>query len=226
MPDGLAPRCPGGVSLENVSRRFGKTAIFRDVSARVEPGEVLGITGRNGSGKTSLLRLVAGSLTPDSGKIEVGGEPPGRGLAAYIPAGDRALHWRLTGFQNLVFFARIAGVPKNELSGRIHAAAYSTGALELLTKQVGTCSTGQRRRLMVARGLVMASPVLLIDEPFADLDQDGIAEVSAAIRRWTTDGGAVLFASPASEHGPHSDLLLRLHDGDRWEIERASVVRW
>ena len=226
MPDGLAPRCPGGVSLENVSRRFGTTPIFRDVSVRVEPGEILGITGRNGSGKTSLLRLVAGSLTPDSGKVEVGGEPPGRGLAAYIPAGDRALHWRLTGFQNLIFFARIAGVPKKELSDRIRAAASSIGASDLLAKQVGTCSTGQRRRLMVARGLVSASPVLLIDEPFADLDDEGIASVSGAIRRWTTEGGSVLFASPGPQDGPNSDFLLRLHDGDSWAVERASAVRW
>lgn len=208
--------------MQHVSRRFGDTSILSDVSVSAGPGTVLGIIGKNGSGKTSLLRIVAGSLAPDSGRVEVAGQLPGRGLASYVPAGDRALYWRLTGQQNLEFFGRIAGIPKAELAGRVRAAARAAGASELLAKPVGDCSTGQRRRLMIARALAVGPPVLLLDEPFADLDHEGVSSVTEATRAWARQGGAVLFAAPAPEDGPCSDLLLHLDGAKGWRIARGN----
>ena len=203
------PSAPGSVDVRGVSRRFGSLEVLRDVSLELGPGTLAGLIGANGSGKTTLLRILAGVLAPDSGEVRVAGAPPGRGLSGFAPPGDRGLYWRLTGRQNLEFFARLGRRSPRDTAW----VAEALGATELLGKRMGTASTGQRRRLAIARAFAGAAPVVLIDEPYADLDEAGCAGVDEVCRRWCEDGGVVVYAAPAAGEGPEPGVRVSIEGG-------------
>jgi len=179
----------------------------------VPPGTTLGIVGANGTGKTTLLRIMSGLLAAQAGSVRVCEQEPGRGLASFVPAGDRGLHWRLTGRANLAFAARLAPGSRRAIDRLVADAAEMVGAAALLSRRVGECSTGQRRRLMLAQALIARPPVLALDEPFADLDPGGMGAVRAVCQGWARAGGVVIVASPIAGELPPADALLRLGDG-------------
>jgi ABC-2 type transport system ATP-binding protein len=198
--------------IDGVSRSFGARLVLHGVSLRVEAGQIAALVGPNGSGKTTMLRILAGVLDPSSGSVSVWGRAPGHGIAGYVPAGDRMLNWRLTGRENLRFFARIRGAA-GDVDSAVVAAAQTTGSVGLLDKRAGECSTGQRRRLILAVAFLGSPPVVLIDEPFSDLDEEGCVAVDAACRAWSTAGGLVLYAAPRRVDGPQADVVFRFAHG-------------
>jgi heme ABC exporter ATP-binding subunit CcmA len=206
----VGPRSQGSFELRAVSRSFRGRRVLDGVSLRVEQGQIVAVVGTNGIGKTTLLRILAGLLAPDDGEVEVCDLPPGRGQVALMAAGDRGLHWRLSGSTNLAFFARIAGVAEGDVDDVVEGAATAVGAAGFLGRPVGECSTGQRRRLMIAQVLVTRAPVLLLDEPFADLDDEGIADVTQVVRGWGEAGGVVVAAAPRLDLAPASHSVLDL----------------
>jgi ABC-type multidrug transport system ATPase subunit len=179
----------------------------------VADGSVAALVGRNGSGKTTLLRIAAGTLAPDSGAVTVGDGQPGRGQAGHVPAGDRMLNFRLTGRQNLEFYARLCGTARRDVRLLAEAAAEALDAGDLLEARTGECSTGQRRRLMLAAGVIGRPPVLLLDEPMADLDDIGRTIVSTLVERWRDAGGAIVCVAPSSGELPTADLHFSLLQG-------------
>lgn len=202
----VGPAGPGGIELHGVSRSFRGRTVLRDVTFEVRPGELAAVIGPNGSGKTTLLRILAGLLTADAGRAVVAGAPPGAGHAGFVPPGDRGLYWRLTGRQNLAFFGRLGvGEP-----AALEAVADAVGARDLLDRRVGECSTGQRRRLAIARAVIARPPVLLVDEPFAELDPEGCSAVEALLATWVAEGGSVLYAAPAVGDGPPTESVVEI----------------
>ena len=210
------PRSSGAVTADGVSRRFGERVVLRDLHLSLEPGTIAAVTGPNGSGKTTLLRLLAGVLSPDAGTILVAGEPPGRGATGFVPPGDRGLYWRLTGRANLEFFASIAGGSREDALG----AARALDAEGTLDRRMGLCSTGERRRVAIARAFAARPPVVLLDEPYADLDEAGCRAVEAACRAWAGADGLVVYAAPQPGEGPEPDVHLRV-DSNRAVEESA-----
>jgi ABC-type multidrug transport system ATPase subunit len=218
VTEDLRPTGSGGIEVQGVSRAFGARQVLRQISLTLQPGEIGAVVGENGSGKTSLLRILAGVLGADEGTVDVAGGAPGRGRASFIPAGDRMLNWRLTGRHNLEFFASLAGLQDPQRTIAVESSANAFGATALLEQRVAECSTGQRRRLMLAAGFIAGPPVVLLDEPYADLDAPGQADVAATCRRWADDGGSVVFAAPEAAEGPATDRILRLIDGNLSEV--------
>jgi ABC-type multidrug transport system ATPase subunit len=198
----FGPRVPGSVEMHGVVRSFGEAHVLRGCSLNASPGDIVAVYGRNGSGKTTLLRILAGVLAADDGWVTVCDAAPGRGWSCYVPAGDRMLHWRLTGEHDLRFFAALAGVGASVREAEISSAVEALDASDLRERTVGECSTGQRRRLMLAAAFVTGAPVVLLDEPYSDLDRRGRDAVAAACTAWTKAGGVVVYAAPEPGDGP------------------------
>jgi heme exporter protein A len=176
----------------------GGRPLFRDLSFEVGAGTLLRIAGANGSGKTSLLRILCGLLAPTQGEVRWKGEPIRRLREEYsrelVHVGHAAgLKDELTPAENLAVTCVLAGV-----------AASTTGVRDALArlgvaedKLVGRLSQGQRRRAALARLALSAQvpPLWLLDEPFAALDAGAISTVLDLMRSHAARGGAVVFTT-------------------------------
>ncbi|HVR09173.1 MAG TPA: ABC transporter ATP-binding protein [Thermoanaerobaculia bacterium] len=167
---------PSALRFARVCRRFGRLAVLGGVSGSVAAGEALLVTGRNGSGKSTLLRCLAGLLAPDSGEIELReGEDAapldaaGRRRRIGLVAPDLAFYGELTAAENLAFFCRLRGFGRergDELLRRVELPPDRLAA---------ALSSGMRQRLRWAWALLHRPRLLLLDEPFQNLDAAGVA---------------------------------------------------
>src|SRR5215216_204068 len=170
---------PPAVALERVGRAYGERVALRDVSFTLPAGATVAVFGANGAGKTTLLRVLAGLLRPHAGRaIVLGAELPresyrarGRtGLLAHEPL----LYRDLTVRENLRFHARLHGVD----AGRVEALCAQVGLAARADDPVRTLSRGMTQRAAICRAVLHTPELLLLDEPFANLDPGGAAAVA------------------------------------------------
>ncbi|MCR4433174.1 MAG: ABC transporter ATP-binding protein [Caldiserica bacterium] len=154
------------------SRR--RIAALSGINLAVEEGLIFALSGANGSGKTTLLRLLASLLFPTSGSVKVNGydtvkeEQKVRASVGIALGGERSFYWRLTGLQNLKFFASVSG--HSSSFSRIPQIIASLGLEDVIHKKFMTYSSGYKRRLDLARSLLKDPPILLLDEPTSFID--------------------------------------------------------
>jgi heme exporter protein A len=197
---------PGGppreirVEIAGLGHRFGTRAVFEDVHAQIRTGQVLVAAGANGSGKSTLLRIVAGLLPPKAGSVQTRIEgrlldPIARRKVLGYVAPDLTLYRELTGAENLQFFARLHGLTLSH-EGLI-AALTEVGLRGRGRDLVSGYSSGMRQRLKYAFARLTRPPILLLDEPTANLDTDGVAMVERVImaQRTRPDGGVTIIAT-------------------------------
>ena len=177
----------------------GDRALFKDLGLALAPGSVTWLRGRNGRGKTSLLRLLAGLSTPMAGEIRIAGR------TAHVAGAAWRRQWVYIGHQNalkddltvteaLRFLAELHGLPAD--APRLAQALRRMGILNRQHAAVRTLSQGQRRRVALARLLLSgAAPLWLLDEPFDALDADGITALNGVITEHAATGGCVLLTS-------------------------------
>ena len=182
-------------------RRFGQTVALDGVSLAVPPGEIHALLGPNGAGKTTLLRLLAGLMTPTSGSVRVLGRPverrarEARGLIGLVPSGDRSFYLRISGLENLAFFARLNGFRRRAAFARGEELLDHVGLAEAAHRPVGEYSHGMQKRLSVARALITDPSVLLVDEATHDLDPEGARRVRGLVEDCARRGAAVVWAT-------------------------------
>jgi heme exporter protein A len=184
------------LTVENLALRRGERALFSGLGFRLAAGEALALTGDNGSGKTSLLRALAGFIAPDEGAIVF--EGPGGPVEA---EDARRADVHLLGHQDGLKSARTAG-EELEFQARwtggdaasARAAAETLGLTRLLALEVRKLSAGQRRRLALARIIASPRALWLLDEPMAPLDTAHRALFAELIGRHLAGGGLVLAA--------------------------------
>jgi heme exporter protein A len=185
------------LALVDLTCRRGMRRLFRGVSLNVDAGRAVWLRGRNGRGKTSLLRLAAGLSEPESGRITWGGLPL-RGAAmarrlVYV-AHASALKDDLSVTESLRFLALLHG--RNGRDAALHAALERMGMGAQRDALVRTLSQGQRRRATLARlALESAASIWILDEPYDALDSDGIEAVNALLKEHLARGGSVLLTS-------------------------------
>ena len=181
---------------EHLCCRRGGRELFAGLGFSLGGGEALMVTGRNGSGKSSLLRLIAGLLRPTGGGVRLDGGDPELSLpeqAHYLGHQD-ALKPSLTVGENLRFWSAWLGPAESPAA----QALERVGLSELADLPAAYLSAGQKRRLSLARLLTVHRPVWLLDEPTSALDSDGQALLAELMALHLTRGGLILAAS----HGP------------------------
>jgi heme exporter protein A len=177
----------------------GGREVFAGLDFVAESGEALIVTGRNGAGKTSLLRMIAGLLRPAQGSFELAGADPELSLpeqAHYLGHRD-ALKTSLSVTENLKFWGAYLG-PASGKPDRIATALQAVGLADLAALPAGYLSAGQRRRLSIARLIAAARPIWLLDEPTAALDVAAQGRLADLMGQHLAGGGLIV----AATHGP------------------------
>ena len=190
------------IELDGVGRAYGERVVLRDVSVTVPEGATLVVFGPNGAGKTTLLRIVAGLLRPQAGKVSVRGRV---GLLGHEPMLYRDLSVR----QNLEFHARLHKVPFTRVDELLDAVSMRARAGEA----VRTLSRGMVQRVAVCRALLHSPDVLLLDEPYANLDP-GARDLVAPL---LAHGTRLLISHDIDAGMAEADLVLGLR-GARAEL--------
>jgi ABC-type multidrug transport system ATPase subunit len=182
-----------GLKVSSLSKRFGRFQALDDVGFELRPGEVLGLIGPNGAGKTTLFECVAGILPCDSGLVQVDGreisESDRTSLLFYLP--DGIAPWSSQSVQWILDFTVGFFGGRTEVR---EEAVERLGLTRLLHQRLGTLSKGERKRVLLAIGLMTPQPVLLADEPFDGLDLRQTREVASMLRTHAA-GGRTLFLS-------------------------------
>jgi heme exporter protein A len=181
-----------------VARKFARRWVLRGIDLRVQPGEIVALTGRNGSGKTTLLRVCATSLRPTRGSGTIFGldlVADGHAVREQVGLLGHAagLYDDLTAAENLTFSLRMAGQRPDRPTVQHGLEQVGLGAEA--GERVRGFSAGMRRRLALARLLLRPPRLLLLDEPFASFDADGVQRVNAFALEVARSGGAVLVAT-------------------------------
>jgi ABC-2 type transport system ATP-binding protein len=213
------------LKLRALRKRWRKDLplVLDDLDLTLEPGTTTWVGGRNGVGKTTMLRVAAGLIEPDSGRAEVWGVAPAENrvryqqLVSFLPAGDRGLYARLTVRRQLEFWARIAMVPRERFRETVEHAIATFDLGELAERRVDRMSMGQRQRLRIAMTFLPDPEVVLLDEPLTSLDNEGAVLIETAIAEVLARDGAVLWCSPSGEH-------LDMTFDSRWIIEQGRLV--
>ena len=179
------------VVLNSLVKQFGRFAALRGISAEFAPGKLYVILGDNGAGKTTLLRTLAGLARPTRGSVSVLGAHDVRTVCRQIGymGHPSLLYDELSGLENLRYFAGLYGI---EDDNRVVGAIRKVNLDPFLTRPVGLYSQGMRQRMSLARALINDPTILLLDEPFSNVDADsstGMAELLGTMR----DEGKTLF---------------------------------
>lgn len=178
------------IQVRDLVKQFGRFAALRGVSAEFEAGRLHAILGDNGAGKTTLLRALAGLAQPTRGEISIFGKTP---QAACREIGYMAhpslLYDEMSGMENLRYFAGLYGVAKD---AKCEEAIRAVRLDPALTRPVGQYSQGMRQRMSLARAILHDPKILLLDEPFSNVDVHSATEM-VELLRWMRDAGKTIF---------------------------------
>ena len=184
------------VIVQRVSKSFGNEKVLKEVSMRLEKGKIHGIIGRNGSGKTVLMKCICGFLRPTSGVVKVFGKMIGRDCD-FAPDTGMLIETpgflsHETGMNNLKWLAKLGkGASKDRISDLIRMV----GLDPAMKKNVGQYSLGMRQRLGIAQALLDDPALLILDEPMNGLDKTGVKDIRALLLSLKEQGKTILLAS-------------------------------
>ena len=207
------------LALRAVSKQWGDLTVLDEADLEVPAGVSVFLSGRNGSGKTTLMRILAGLVQPDSGTIALEGiqhdvdRPAFQRRLGYVSSGDGGLYARLSVRRNLDVWAGLALIPARRRRAAIDDWIARFGLEPLASRRCDRLSLGQRQRVRLAAAFLHQPRLVLLDEPFASLDDEGVDLLIAALRELTARGGSSLACAPGTREATSFDRRFRLVDG-------------
>ncbi|XOQ19684.1 MAG: Copper transport ATP-binding protein [Pseudomonas shahriarae] len=182
------------VEIEGVTQRYGHATVLHDLSLSLAPGEVLGLFGHNGAGKTTSMKLILGLLQASSGQVRVFGRAPSdphvRQMLGYLPE-NVTFYPQLSGLETLQHFARLKGAPMSQVQTLLEDVGLTVAA----RRRVKTYSKGMRQRLGLAQALLGEPRLLLLDEPTVGLDPIATQDLYRLLDRLRGQGTSIILCS-------------------------------
>ncbi|GAC1356657.1 MAG: ABC transporter ATP-binding protein [Acidobacteriaceae bacterium] len=227
-----AKTVPAAAEFRSVSKVYGRFAALRSLSATFAAGSCTVIVGANGAGKSTLLRLAAGLVSPTRGEVRVFDTRPQeqRGRVAYMSHAPM-LYDELSAMENLRYFGSLGKSKACDCSGSPEMALRAVGLDPALKRPVGEYSQGMRQRTSFARVLQSDPELLLLDEPFSNMDAASVkqmVELLGDFRSWAVEGGGtrtiVLTTHQLQLAMPLADSVVSLKDGEMAAVEAAEGV--
>lgn len=188
------------ITLKNIELKLKKTYVFQNLNFSCKQGEIIGITGANGSGKSVLFKLIAGLYSPSYGEVLINGENivPERKIPANLGAliEEPGFINYYSGFKNLQYLASIRGVVGNQ---EINDTLKIVGLYEQKDQKVKTYSLGMRKKLGIAQAIMENPSILLLDEPMNALDKSSVENMRTLFRKLSSEKGTTILIASHSE---------------------------
>lgn len=228
------------IKVENVSKSFSKKVVLQSVDLSIEKGQLYGLIGPSGAGKTTLVKMIVGMEKADNGEIQVlNTKMPNLAILqeiGYMAQSD-ALYAELTGEENLKFFASLYKLKKDEQKNRI---AYASGLVNLtddLKKRVSAYSGGMKRRLSLAIALIQDPKILILDEPTVGIDPELKLSIwNELLRLKNAEGKTIIVTTHVMDEAERCDYVAMVRDGriltsgtpaelkEKYQVERFDEV--
>lgn len=188
------------ITLKNIELKLKKTCVFQNLNFSCKQGEIIGITGANGSGKSVLFKLIAGLYSPSYGEVLINGENivPERKIPANLGAliEEPGFINYYSGFKNLQYLASIRGVVGNQ---EINDTLKIVGLYEQKDQKVKTYSLGMRKKLGIAQAIMENPSILLLDEPMNALDKSSVENMRTLFRKLSSEKGTTILIASHSK---------------------------
>ncbi|MCM3476874.1 ABC transporter ATP-binding protein [Caldibacillus thermoamylovorans] len=210
------------IKVENITKKFGETTVLDGISLTFDKNKIHGLIGRNGSGKTMLLKCICGFVIPTTGTIYVNGMQIGKDLDVPESVGNiieaPSFLPNYDGYTNLKFLAAINNIISKE---QIYAVIEKVGLDPKSKRPVGKYSLGMRQRLGIAQALMEDPDILILDEPMNGLDNQGVADIRKLLLELRNQGKTIILAS----HGKEDIEILcdTVHELDRGKVINSII---
>lgn len=179
-------------------RQSYKTDVLNGINLTLGKKEILGLTGSNGSGKSTLLRIISGLIEKDKGKIHF--ESYSNQNVALISSNERSFYWRLTTYQNLLFFGSIYNLSKKEIDFKLAELRETLDIEDILEKPIMFLSSGQRKKAMLARACLKSPRLILCDEFLTNLDDGSQTNAKTFLKNYIEEKKAsIIWVSHSKE---------------------------
>lgn len=209
------------IKVFNLSKNFGQFNALKNINLEVNNGEILGLLGENGAGKSTFLRILSTMLKPSSGSAEVCGfdvlsKPEKvRQNVGILFGSETGLYERMTPKENIEFFGRLSGIEENNLKDRAELLAEKFGFKDYQNKLVGKLSKGMKQKVAVARAVIHDPSVILLDEPDAGLDFKASRIIFNFMQQCKSEGKSIIYSSHSLENiKNYSDKIAVIRRGE------------
>lgn len=207
------------IELKNVTKEFDKVEIIKNISLKFETGKIYGLYGRNGSGKSVLMKLICGFLIPTKGKVLINGkdfnaknEYPDN-LRAVIE--KPSFFPELTGFENLKLLAKIQSKISDE---EIIKALDLVNLIDEKDKKYSKYSLGMKQKLAIAQAIMEDPSILILDEPFNGIEEKSVEKITKFLKEEAKNGKTIIFSTHIKEDLENlADIIYKIDNGTIYE---------
>lgn len=207
------------LEAKNLTKTFGNLVAVNDISFTVEPATIMGMIGQNGSGKTTIFRMLLDFLHPEKGgTVTWNGMPVSnqvRNIVGYLPE-ERGLYENMTIQDQVIYFARLRGMERDEIIERLEFWMEKFAVKGKVTDKIKTLSKGNQQKVQVIGTLIHEPKLLILDEPFSGLDPVNAELLQNGIMELKAKGSSIIFSSHNMNNvEAMCDKLLMIHNGNK-----------